>query len=178
MAELNTSAGHDRRRGITRSKKLSTRVDLTPMVDLGFLLITFFVFTTNISEPRALDLNMPAGDIPDIKIANSTALTMIPLANDKIFYYHGDLSDAEKDGLYGITNFAIATGIGEVVRQKQKALGAKRADLMLIIRPSMESSFQNLVDALDEVLINDVKHYSVVDITEEEKQYLSAKGIR
>ena len=91
MAELNASHASRRDKGIARSKKLSTRVDLTPMVDLGFLLITFFVFTTTASAPRAMPLNLPAGDNPDTKVGGSTALTVIPIDGDRVFYYHGDL---------------------------------------------------------------------------------------
>jgi biopolymer transport protein ExbD len=182
MAELNVSAGANRHKGAVRSKKLSTRVDLTPMVDLGFLLITFFVFTTTVSEPKAMELYMPAGKESDFPIGKSTALTIIPIANSKIFYYHGDLYTAEQEGLYGITNFSVNDGIGDVIRKKQQALDAsgqfKRSDLMLIIRPAMDASYKNVVDALDEVLINDVKHYSFVDLTAEEKTFLDKHSIK
>jgi biopolymer transport protein ExbD len=177
MAELNTAAGHDRHRGIARSKKLSTRVDLTPMVDLGFLLITFFVFTTTLSEPGVVKLNLPAGDAPGMEVPESTALTIIPIAADKVFYYHGNLADAEKNGLYGVTNFSIDKGISEVIRKKQQALGPTRADMMLIIRPSDECRFQNVLDALDEAFLNKVLRYTIADITEEEIKFVSSKEL-
>lgn len=183
MAELNTSAGANRHQGIARSKKLSTRVDLTPMVDLGFLLITFFVFTTTISQPSVLPLLMPADDITaPTPIKKSTAVTIIPIENDKIFYYHGDLAEAEKENLYGTTNFSISDGIGAIIREKQKALdqlpNLSRKDLMLIIRPANDARFQNIVDAMDEVLINQLVHYSFVDLTPEEIKFMEAHGIK
>jgi biopolymer transport protein ExbD len=95
MAELNTHAGSSRRPGARRSKKLSTRVDLTPMVDLGFLLITFFIVTTTWSKPRALGLNMPAkGDSSNLGL--HAALTVLAGSDNKVFYYHGRLEDALK----------------------------------------------------------------------------------
>lgn len=178
MAELNVAAGANRHKGIARSKKLSTRVDLTPMVDLGFLLITFFVFTTTLSEPPAMQLLLPADtETIEMPVRESTVLTIIPLANNKVAYYHGKLQDATRSGQHGITNFSVHDGIGAIIRQKQNDLAAsgnfKRTDMMLIIRPITDASYKTVVDALDEVLINDVKHYSFVDITQDELRFLA-----
>ncbi len=185
MAEINASAGANRHQGIARSKKLSTRVDLTPMVDLGFLLITFFVFTTTATQPTAMQLFLPAdkpGAIDDTEIPESVALTVIPIEGNRVFYYHGDLKNADRPGQSGISNFSIADGIGAVIREKQKRLAAsgkfKRSDLMLIIRPMNNASYKSVVDALDEVLINQVVHYSFVDITGEEIKFLEGHGIK
>src|SRR5450432_2215128 len=177
MAEINSNAGNGRHRGkLRRSKKLSTKVDLTPMVDLGFLLITFFVFTTSMSQPKAMHLYLPAGEKTEMPTGESTALTIIPVADDKVFYYHGDLATAIKNNLYGTTSFSISNGIGEIIRKKQLALGNNpkytAKDLMLIIKPAMDARYQNIVRALDEVLINDLKHYAFVDLEPAEKESL------
>lgn len=160
-----------------RSKKLSTKVDLTPMVDLGFLLITFFVFTSAISKPTKMDLYLPAGKDP-MPVAMSTALTLIPIENNKVVYYHGELRDAIDRGLYGVSTFSPNKGVGDIIRQKQQALaqtGHKKEDLMLIIKPSAAASYQSIVNALDEALINNVTRYALVDIGEEEKRWLQNK---
>ena len=155
MAEITTSSS-EKKAGVHRLKKQSTRVDLTPMVDLGFLLITFFVFTTRMGEPTAMDLKMPAkGD--SSQIGNDVALTILPIEGNKIFYYHGESGQALKENLYGITNYSISNGIGDIIRQKQEALdknGKGRAEMMLLIKPTDASSFGNTIDLLDEVLIN------------------------
>lgn len=184
MAEITTATGANRRRGVARSKKLSTRVDLTPMVDLGFLLITFFVFTTTLSQPATMSLYLPADSdqTHDTPVPESTALTIIPISNDKVFYYHGKLNDVEANGRYGITDFSMPTGIGEVIRQKQKTLETttkfKRDAMMVAIRPSNDCRYQNVIDALDEMTINMVKRYAMVDLTEAEKNFMQQHGIK
>jgi len=177
MAEITSNAGHNRQKGgVRRGKKLSTKVDLTPMVDLGFLLITFFVFTSAISKPKTMDLSLPAGNDKTTQLGKSTALTVIPVGNNKVFYYHGTLEDALKTNSYGTTTFSVHNGIGDIIRQKQIALGMnsklKKDDLMLIIKPAIDATYQNVVNALDEVLINDLKHYAFVELEDIEKETL------
>ena len=182
MAEINIPAASGTKPGVRRSKKHSTRVDLTPMVDLGFLLITFFIFTTSMSTPKSMKLFMPddGGEVPDMNVGKSTALTVIPLKDNKVFYYHGELEEALKTNTYGITNYSLTDGLGQVVRNKQAALDrvspGKRKDLMLMVKPAPESNYQQLINVLDEVLINDVKHYAIMDLTPEEKEIAYAKS--
>jgi biopolymer transport protein ExbD len=180
MAELNASAGANRHKGMVRSKKLSTRVDLTPMVDLGFLLITFFVFTTTLNEPGTMSIVTPKDDLLNpIEYAESKVLTFIPIDNNKIVYYHGELQKAEKEKLFGETNYALKNGVGDLIRQKQRALeanGIDRKEMVLVVRPSEKCNYQNVIDILDEVTINALKYYSLTDLTEEEKKFLASKG--
>lgn len=171
MAEMTTQAGPSRRTGGRRSKKLSTRVDLTPMVDLGFLLITFFIVTTTWSLPHVTHLNMPAkGD--SSSLGNTAALSLVALGNNKIFYYNGTLADALQKGSYGITGYGMQDGIGDIIRQKQLAMDRSykggRKELMLLIKPSSDACYQNVVGLLDETLIDNVGKYALVDLTDEE----------
>ncbi|AEW02644.1 hypothetical protein A4D02_01355 [Niastella koreensis] len=183
MAEINTPSVAGGKAGARRSKKLSTKVDLTPMVDLGFLLITFFIFTTTMSESKAMKLIMPDDSTPgtEMDLAQSNALTVIPLADNKVFYYHGQLDNALKTNTWGVTNYSESDGLGKIVRIKQAALDkikpGNRKELMLMIKPSPESNYENVVNALDEALINDVKRYAIVDITPEEKEVAAAKAL-
>ncbi|HMI59363.1 MAG TPA: biopolymer transporter ExbD [Puia sp.] len=178
MAEISTQAGNAHKKGGRRSKKLSTRVDMTPMVDLGFLLITFFVLTTTWSKAHVTKLNMPA-DGPATTIGNNAALTIVPIAGNKLFYYHGDLAEALRKGNYGTTGYSLNGGIGDIIRQKQLAMDHNykggRKELMLLIKPSPEASYGNVVRLLDESTINDVKRYALMNLTPEERRNISSK---
>lgn len=162
MAEFNSgdSGGGKRQRGGRRSKKLSTRVDLTPMVDLGFLLITFFIFTTTMSKPKAMRVILPAnprnGD--STASAESGVLTLIPIANDSLYCYEG------KDPTKG--NFVTGKMIRGVIMRKKQTTSPDK--FMVILKPSAQSSYKNIVNLLDEMLICDVKHYVMTDAVKTE----------
>ncbi|HJU45167.1 MAG TPA: biopolymer transporter ExbD [Chitinophagaceae bacterium] len=170
MAELDTSSGggHKKGPGVKKAKKLSTRVDLTPMVDLGFLLITFFIFTTTMSEATAMRLNLPKDtDRPEEqnKAKESGALTLMLGKNNMVYYYEGILApDA--------SNFKTSrfSEIRDVILEKKKSTNP--ADFVVVIKPNEESTYKNAVDALDEMTINDVKRYALVDISPVENELI------
>ena len=107
MAQIENSAAERKGKSFSSAKKQTLRIDMTPMVDLGFLLITFFVFTTIMSTPKAADLFMPTEGLVDpTKLPKSLALTILLDENDKIYYYHGDLEEAIKATDIFETNFS------------------------------------------------------------------------
>src|SRR6478752_5753425 len=133
MAEMDTSGGggHKKGPGVKKSKKLSTRVDLTPMVDLGFLLITFFIFTTTMSQPTAMKLFLPKDtEKPEEqnKIKASGALTFLLGKNSNIFYYEGEL--APNGANFKSTNFKE---VRDIIINKKKSTDPK--DFVVVIKP-------------------------------------------
>jgi biopolymer transport protein ExbD len=163
MAEMDTSSGggHKKGPGVKKSKKLSTRVDLTPMVDLGFLLITFFIFTTTMSQPTAMKLFLPKDtDKPEEqnKVKASGALTLLLGKNDQIYYYEGELAPDASN--FKTTSFKE---IRKVITDKKRATDDK--DFVVVIKPDNDATYKNTVDILDEMTINDVKRYAMVDIS-------------
>ena len=168
MAEMDTSSsgGHKKGPGVKKWKKLSTRVDLTPMVDLGFLLITFFIFTTTMSQPTAMKLFLPKdADNPEDqnKAKESGVITLLLGKDNNVFYYEGQLAP---DG----SNFKSSTfkEIRTVLLDKKARTNEK--DLVVVLKPSSESTYKNVVDILDEMTINVLKRYALVDISPVEEQ--------
>ncbi|RZJ33687.1 MAG: biopolymer transporter ExbD [Flavobacterium sp.] len=174
MAELNTGGGEGKKGSKkVRSKKLNSKVDLTAMVDLAFLLITFFMLTTSLSKPQSMDLGLPDKDEDpkknkDVKVDENRTMTLLLGDNNKLMYYMGILNTpmAPKTIGYG------KDGIRQELLKRKKAVleytGTKEKGLIAIIKPSKKSNYRNLVDILDEMAIADVPTYAIVDITPEE----------
>ena len=182
MAQIENTANMRKGKSFSHNKKQIIRIDMTPMVDLGFLLITFFVFTTTMSTPKATDLFMPKDDINHPQpLPNSLALSLLLDDNNKIYYYNGDFNEAASANKIFETNYSTYEGIGKIIRQKQKDIDASgkfadgRKGLMLLIKPTSKSVYKNVIDALDEAVINDVKKYAIVEPINEEINYIKAK---
>jgi biopolymer transport protein ExbD len=165
MAELDTSKGGGHKKGKKkRSKKASTRVDLTPMVDLAFLLVTFFMMTTTFSKPQTMEINMPVksttGETSDTKA--SQTMTIILGENNKIFWFKGTPDTA---------NFSTTDYSPNGLRSLLIDINKTTKDLTCIIKPTEKSNYRNIVDALDEMSIVGVKRYALVsDFAPEEKE--------
>jgi len=166
-----SSGGHHKKGpGVKKAKKLSTRVDLTPMVDLGFLLITFFIFTTTMSQPTAMRLFLPKDtEKPEEqnKIKESGALSILLGSNNNVYYYEGTL-DPTGSNLKS-SNFKQ---IRDVVIDKKKS--TRPEDFVVVIKPGPEATYKNTVDILDEMFINEVKRYAMVDQFPIEQQMVKA----
>ena len=165
MAEVNTS--DNGKGGKKRSKKASTKVDMTPMVDLAFLLITFFMLTTTFGKPQAMEVNMPdkTDDNQEQPLKESKAFTIL-LGEDNIVYYYQGLHDPE---LY--TTDYSAQGIRSVLLQKKKEI----TDMVILIKTHSKARYKNMVDILDEMHITAIKRYAIVDISPVDLELMDAK---
>lgn len=181
MAELNTGGG-DSKGGKVRSKKLSSGVDLTAMVDLAFLLITFFMLTTTLSKPQSMNLAMPDKSQESVqnetKVADQRTLTLLLGTDDKLVWYMGQAVnplDGPTVSGYG------KNGVRQVLIDKNRQVLAHTQDvekgLIVIIKPSEKAKYHNLVDALDEMAITKVPTYAIVDIAPEDVELLDKEGL-
>jgi len=175
MAEMEVKGG----------KKGAPRVDLTPMVDLGFLLITFFMFTTTMSKPKAMEIQMPYKDstLTDKernKIKESTALTILLSKDHRLYYYEGIGSDPNNPPKVEVTYFKNNDGIRDVLIKKKKSVQDLISQGVLtatdkptvLIKPDSNSSTDDLINIIDEMTINAIPIYAVVDITPVDREFI------
>jgi len=164
-----------------RSKKLSTRVDLTAMVSVSFLLIIFFMVTIELAKPKMIDLGSPDHGCCDCPYpeGENRSLTIILQENNKLVYYIGLLDNPIKKpqkvsyGKNGIRKELL-------IRNKQmldiSAKFGKTQGISVIIKPCKKSNYGNLVDILDEMKITGIDSYSIIDdFTPEESKLLAFK---
>ena len=180
MAELDTSSGGGKG-GKVRSKKQSTRVDLTAMVDLAFLLITFFMLTTSLSKPLAMDIAKPDKDEKNkdnkIELRESQTMTILLGKSNKVMWYMGLAGKSEPtiEGYSGVQQ--------SLLNNKKAVKDATGKDLIVIIRPTDGATYKNFVDIMD--LLNITKTNIMApavdddprNLQESEKAAMKAAGI-
>lgn len=208
IAEGGGGGGH--KGGKKRAKKQSTRIDMTPMVDLAFLLLTFFVLTATFSKPKSMELTFPVppnpNDPPPPAIKNG--ITILLTKDDRIFYYEGEYKAADSDKGPKTTlselNFSQEKGslhtyladknkwatdeIGKLeTRFKAKEFAdttykrmvrevkANKAAPTILIKTDDKATYKNVIDVIDEININLIGKYVVVDILKPEVDMITEK---
>lgn len=187
MAELNTGGDGGGKGGKVRSKKMNPAVDLTAMVDLAFLLITFFMLTTSLSKPQSMPLAMPdKTKEPDptedvMKIDESRLMTILIGKDNTLLWYVGKFEEPKIEptqsefGKEGIRKILLE----QIARAKalSKKDGKPDEGLIVNIKASDKANYRNLVDILDEMAITHPQLYAIGDITEPEVKLLEEKGL-
>lgn len=196
MADVQTNdqdSGKGGKHKKVRAKKQSTHIDMTPMVDLAFLLLTFFMMTTTFGKPKTMEINMPVKpDTPENQTLVNNAVTILLTGDDKIYWYFGELKPDTKleltnysnDGLrklfldknkYAVDQIkqlradATSKSMADTTlkRLENEAKGNKRA-LMVLVKADDKAKYKNVVDVLDELNITMVGKYAIVDLAQQE----------
>jgi biopolymer transport protein ExbD len=156
-----------------RARKHSFHLDMTPMVDLAFLLLTFFMLTTTFAKPRVLQLTMP---VPDKKqpslVASKQAMTIVLGKNHQLHYYYGLYAPADPTvpvPTLQTTNFG-ARGIRQALLARQ----SQQPEPIILIKPSPQATYRDMVDILDEMNITNQKKYALTDLGTADRQLLQA----
>lgn len=173
MAEIQQQAAGGEP-GKRRAKKMSTRIDMTPMVDLAFLLLTFFMLTTTFAKPSVMQLTMPVKQTDNNEnwVGESSVLTIVLGKGHRVHYFFGLNAPQDKTVLapeLKTTSFA-PDGIRQVLltRQQQR----QWASLVVLIKPTADSKYQDMIDILDEMNITNQKKYALVKITQDDLNLL------
>ncbi|TCD11571.1 biopolymer transporter ExbD [Pedobacter frigidisoli] len=175
MASLNESPNSNAVKG--RTKKAAPRVDLTAMVDLMFLLTTFFMLTTSMSEPKAADIAKPIESEVRNPYPASRTMTIVLGKDNKAISYIGVTESAQMK-LIDVNKIQQ-----EIAENKRIVADANSNNpskyLIVIIKPSKTSKFKDFVDAIDEMKIADIKSYAIDDdhLSVEEEDFMKKKGI-
>lgn len=140
------------------SDKRAVRIDFAPMVDLGFLLITFFVFTTSLMEPKAFGLHVPA-DGNESQAPLSATITLTLQENGYIGYLEGSEAHVLAKGS---THLYHQQSLRKHLLEKRKRIieqSGSDEQYTVIIQPTAQTNYKEIVDVLDEMTITGIKKY-------------------
>lgn len=173
MSEIDTSGGGGGKGdGKVRAKKASTKIDMTPMVDLGFLLITFFILATTLSKPSSMTLNVPdktkTEETEPIRASN--VMTIFLGKDNKAHYIFGKAASEDPE----IKTVGFGYDLRKAILEEGRKVPADK--FVVVIKPTKESTYRNLVDIMDEMAITKMKRYALVDeLMPDEKTLLKEK---
>ena len=165
MSEISEAPEKGEKR--SKPKKHSTKIDMTPMVDLAFLLLTFFMLTNTFNKPQTMEINMPdkTKDKMEQAVKESDALTLLLSEDNKVYWYTG-LTDPKLE----LTNFS-KDGIRKILLEKNSEI----AKLVVLIKADDKAKYKNVVDILDEMHITNIARYALVDITPVDLELVKAQ---
>jgi biopolymer transport protein ExbD len=165
MGEVNTDQKDTRAKGmIKKGKKLSTRVDMTPVVDLAFLLLTFFMLATTFIKPQVMEIYLPdQTETKQPKVNEKKVLSIVLNGDNKIYWYVGMTDPQIQETDYS------ATGIRKVLQEQNRLIDK----IVVLIKPDTTSTYENLVDILDEIEITGIARFALVDMGDEDKAIMA-----
>jgi biopolymer transport protein ExbD len=170
MAELNSTPANNGGKKPLR-KTQSLRVDLTAMVDLAFLLVTFFMLTTTLNKPKAMDLAMPDDGPSEVFVPQSRTLTLCLGKDNKLVMYKGLEQDPQ------VLNYSKEGLRKALINAKEQIYASTGKDAIVVVKPSDRSKYGDLVNTLDELNITQNTRYAVVDITDKDVDLLKKQAI-
>lgn len=184
-----------------RAKKQSTHIDMTPMVDLAFLLLTFFMLTTTFGKPKTMEINMPVKpENEDNQQLVNNAVTVLLSGDNKVWWYFGELkpetvlnsTDYSPEGLRKILLEKNAYAVDKIKQIREQALKVNMADttqkrmevevkgekkaLMVLVKADDKAKYKNVIDVLDELNICLIGKYALVDISQKEYDLIKASA--
>lgn len=141
-----------------KKKRLGIRIDMTPMVDIAFLLLTFFMLTTTMSKPQTMEINLPPGE-SQVEVAASNLITL-RISEEFNIYWNIGSEKPEK---------AKFTDLAKILSEKSRA----NPRLITLIKVDRKAKYVNMVDIIDELNINNITRFSLAPMTDEDKKLIA-----
>lgn len=155
-----------------KQNKKPIKIDMTPMVDLNFLLLMFFMFTSSFTKPNVMDLGLPAKDpnpipINDKVIDQLNQITFIIGENNRIFYHQSNEKDLTEAGLKETDYNGL--NVSKIISNAYEK-APKKENFTIIVKPTDDANYKNFVDMMDNISISKKERYGISDIKPWEKK--------
>ena len=144
-------------KGRKKKRRLGIRIDMTPLVDVAFLLLIFFMVTTVFRTPQALEINLPPKDNPPVPIAKSNILTVLAMPGDRFFWFVGEQKPEE----------VAFTALPAIIR---KELAKNPQRMVVVLKIHEEAKFHNMVDIIDELDQAKATRFALAPMTADDKK--------
>lgn len=141
-----------------KGRRLGIRIDMTPLVDVAFLLLTFFMFTTSMSRPQTMEINLPPNDV-NVEIAESNLLTLRITDKAEIYWAIGIESPKKVE----------MSDLRKLLREQAQM----KAKLVTLVKINREGKFKTLVNIIDELNLANIERFSIAPMTDQDKALLS-----
>ncbi len=162
--DLSQSKGKQKHGGKKKKKRIAVRIDMTPMVDVAFLLLTFFMLTTSMSKPQTMEINLPPAETK-ADVAESNLLTLRISADFRIFWNIGTEKPTTVDGKEKKEKLI---SLGRLLKERNSA----NPKLITLIKIDGKAKYIDMVDIMDELNINSITRFSLAPMLDEDKKLI------
>ena len=162
MGLVDSPNGEERgRRGKKKRKRIGFHIDMTPMVDVAFLLLTFFMLTTTFGKPNTMEINIPPENT-EVKIAETNVMTFRVVEDGYAYWSLGEEAP-RKLRLYDDEEAVV---LGEEVRRTLQQETRSNSKLVIVVKISDKAKYKYLVDLIDEFNMMKIDRFSLDDFTD------------
>jgi biopolymer transport protein ExbD len=154
------SGGRGKHKKKHAKRRMSVRIDMTPMVDVAFLLLTFFMLTTVMRKQQTMEINLPPNNKTTVDIAQSNLMTVFVDQNDKIFYSEGSDKALTKIEFSDLQNFF-------------KSHAKQNSKLVILLKFDRKSKYHMMVDVIDQLNVSELNRFSIAPLTDADKTALA-----
>jgi len=163
MGAVDTPESHGKQKGGRRKpKRIGVKIDMTPMVDVAFLLLIFFMCTTVFRKPQALEINLPPDPNAKVEIAESNVMTLRVVAG-------ADSTKGDVRAFYRIAKNPFQEVPIDKLQPIFEAEGKKNPKLVVLVKIDRKAKYRYMVDIIDQLQFAELNRFSLAPLLPEEK---------